>query len=168
MHVATASAGSAAWVLHGSLAVPRRADREYRDAKAYLSQDRIERRLFDRLEHAHARKYRLTVNRHNDDSFDPRTNTIAWDPHSALRTAGGGRQSPALGLGHEIDHAVEAPAREAALAARALRRYDTAEERRVITGSERHAARTLGESVRHDHGGSCFRVRSPISTVVFA
>jgi hypothetical protein len=168
MDVATPSLRSGAWVFHGSLAVPRGADREYLAAKAYLSQDGVERRLFDRLEHAQARRFHLTLNYRNDDSFDPRTNTIAWDPRSALRTTGGGRQSPALGLGHEIDHAVEAPAREASLAARASRSYDTAEERRVITGSERHAARTLGESTRRDHGGSCFRVRSPISRVIVA
>ncbi|MBV8118219.1 MAG: protein rhsD, partial [Candidatus Eremiobacteraeota bacterium] len=68
-----------------------------------------------------------------------------------------------LGLGHEVDHAVEAPRREAALAGSINRRYDTDEERRVITGSERHAARTLGEAVRFDHDGACYRVPSPVS-----
>jgi hypothetical protein len=104
----------------------------------------------------------LTVNDRNDDHFDPGTDTIAWDPHSALRTDEGGHQSPALGLGHEVDHAVESRACEARLSDCPNRRYDTAEERRVITGSERHAARTLGESVRYDHGGRCYRVSSPI------
>jgi hypothetical protein len=42
-------------------------------------------------------------------------------------------------------------------------RYDNAEERRVITGSERHAARTLGESIRYDHGGTTYRVASPVT-----
>ena len=154
-----------AWVRHGTLAVPLPADAEYRAAKNYLSHDAIERRLFERLERARGRHFRLTINHRNDDSFDPQSNTIAWDPHSALRTTRGGRQSPALGLGHEVDHAVEAPAREAALAARLSRRYDSAEERRVIAGSERHAARALGESVRYDHRGACYRVASPTSRV---
>lgn len=153
---------------HGSLAVAPRADRDYRAAKSYLSQDAGERRLFERLEHARYRHFRLTVNRRNDDSFDPATDTIAWDPHSALRTTRGGRQSPALGLGHEVDHAVESPAREAALSLRESRAYDTAEERRVVTGSERHAARTLGESVRYDHAGRCYRVASAVALLLVA
>jgi hypothetical protein len=151
-----------AYVRHGSLSVPRGADRDYRAAKAYLSRDTVERALFDRLEYAHGRHYRLSVNHRNDDHFDPASDTIAWDPHSALRTTSGGRQSPALGLGHEVDHAVESRAREAALAARTSKAYDTVEERRVITGSERHAAQTLGEGPRHDHRGSCYRVASPV------
>ena len=155
-------------VRHGSLVVPRGADRAYCQAKTYLSQDRAERALFARLERAPARRYHLTVNDRNDDHFDPNTDTIAWDPHSALRTTAGGHQSPALGLAHEVDHAVESRARETRLAARASRAYDTAEERRVITGSERHAARVLGESVRYDHAGRCYRVASPIFARAFA
>jgi len=149
-------------VRHGSLLVPRAAERDYELAKAYLCRDPVERRLFARLESARDRTFVLRVDRCNDDSFDPATDTIAWDPHSALRTTAGARQSPALGLGHEIDHAVESPSRQARLNALDDARYDTAEERRVIEGSERHAARTLGEGVRYDHGGRCFRVRSPI------
>jgi hypothetical protein len=150
------------FVRHGSLEVPRYADRDYRAAKAYLARDCVERTLFERLEHARGRHFRLTINHRNDDHFDPATDTIAWDPHSALRTTGGGRQSPALGLGHEIDHAVQSPTRESTLAAALNRRYDTAEERRVIAGSERHAARTLGEGIRYDHDGRCYRVASPV------
>jgi len=157
----TATHAHTVWVRHGSLSVARNVERDYVTARAYLSRDTVERRLFERLEHARGRHFWLTANRRNDDSYDPSTNAIAWDPHSALRTSAGGRQSPALGLGHEVDHAVEPPAREAALASRLSRAYDTAEERRVITGSERHAARTLHESARRDHGGTCYRVASP-------
>jgi antirestriction protein ArdC len=149
-------------VTHGSLTVPRFADRNYLEAKAYLSRDPVERALFAKLERARGRHYRLTIDSHNDDHFDPNTDTIAWDPHSAMRTTRGGHQSPALGLGHEVDHAVESPSREQRLANQSVRRYDTAEERRVIEGSERHAARTLGEGVRYDHAGRCFRVASPV------
>ncbi|MBV8489055.1 MAG: hypothetical protein JO199_00905 [Candidatus Eremiobacteraeota bacterium] len=153
------------YVHHGSLLVPRRAERDYELAKAYLSRDPVERRIFERLEHARGRTYRIAIDSHGDDRFDPATDTIAWDPHSALRTTRGGRQSPALGLGHEADHAVESRARETALNARSCPNYDTAEERRVIAGSERHAARTLGESVRYDHAGRCYRVATPVSTM---
>jgi hypothetical protein len=150
-------------VHHGTLAVPRAADALYVQAKRYLCQDSVERRLFERLEHAHdGRKYRLTINHRDNDSFDPSDNCIAWDPYSALRTTSGGRQSPALGLGHEVDHAVENARAANRLRCTSDTRYDTAEERRVIDGSERHAARTLHESIRHDHAGTTYRVASPV------
>lgn len=131
-------------------------------ARTYLSRDVTQRRLFRRLDES-TRHFRLSINNRNDDHFDPRTNTIAWDPYSALRTTRGGTQSPALGLGHEIAHAVEAPSREAVLARHTLARYDDAEERRVIRGSERHAAHTLGEAIRYDHRGTTYRVATPVS-----
>lgn len=152
---------AAPFVRHGSLDVARSAERAYERAKRYLCRDSVERSLFHRLEHARGRRFHLRVDARNDDSFDSDGDTIDWDPRSAMRTSNGGRQSPALGLGHEIDHAVEQPTREARLSARANRRFDTAEERRVIMGSERHAARTLGEGIRADHWGRCYRVDSP-------
>ena len=145
-----------------SITIPKTARRDYDLARTYLCRDPQERRLFERLD-ASPRRFVLRVNDRNDDHFDPGTGTIAWDPYSALRTTGGGRQSPALGLGHEVAHAVEAPSRELRYAAEPARGYDTVEERRVIRGSERHAARTLGESTRYDHRGSCYRVATPVS-----
>ncbi|HLI95524.1 MAG TPA: hypothetical protein VKT72_05465 [Candidatus Baltobacteraceae bacterium] len=144
------------------ISIPADARSDYALARAYLCRDGDERRLFERLDSS-SRHFHLTTNRHDDDHFDPNTNTIAWDPYSALRTTRGGTQSPALGLGHEIAHAVEAPQREARLSARALPGYDNAEERRVIRGSERHAAHTLGEGVRFDHRGKAFHVATPVS-----
>lgn len=144
------------------ISIPAAARSDYDLARAYLARDPGERRLFQRLSSS-ARHFHLTINHHDDDHFDPNTNTIAWDPYSALRTTQGGTQTPALGLGHEIAHAVEAPSREDRLDARRLPRYDNAEERRVIRGSEAHAARTLGEAVRFDHGGSTYRVATPVS-----
>lgn len=135
---------------------------DYELARSYLTRDAGERRLFHRFESSQ-RTFRVTVNHRGDDHFDPATQTVAWDPYSALRTARGGTQSPALGLAHEIAHAVENPVREAALSARTDAHYDDAEEARVIRGSERHAARTLGEGVRFDHRGSLYRVRTPVS-----
>ena len=151
------------YVRHGSLDVPRSAESQYEAAKSYLSRDPLERRLFQRLEHARdGRHYTLRTNSRNEDYFDPRSNTIGWDPYSALRTTSGGRQSPALGLGHEVDHAVENRSKAQRLMNTSNARYDTAEERRVILGSETHAARTLGEGTRHDHGGAVYRVSSPV------
>jgi len=135
---------------------------DYELARAYLTRDTAERRLFHRFESSD-RTFRLSVNDRGDDHYDPATRTVAWDPYSALRTTRGGTQSPALGLAHEIAHAVENPSREATLSARTDARYDDAEEARVIRGSERHAARALGEGVRFDHRGTVYRVRTPVS-----
>jgi hypothetical protein len=151
-----------ATVRRGRLTLPRDAAHLYAQAKRYLSRDPGERSLFARLEHGDGRRYRLTLNRRNDDHFEPQTNTIAWDPYSALRTTGGGRQSPALGLGHEVAHAVEPRAIEDRLSHHRVAHYDNAEERRVIRGPECRAARTLGESTRTDHDGTCYRVSSPV------
>jgi hypothetical protein len=152
------------YVHHGTLDVPQSIEKQYETAKAYLSRDPVEAKLFRRLEHAtDGRHFRLSGNSHNDDSFNPNTNTIDWDPYSALRTTTGGRQSPALGLGHEIDHATQAPSRGETLSQQPDPIYDNAEERRVILGSEAHAAHTLGESIRHDHTGTTYRVASPVS-----
>jgi hypothetical protein len=145
-----------------AITVPAGARSDFSLAKAYLCRDPQERRLFGELQNS-PRRFTLAIDHRGDDHFDPNDGTIAWDPYSALRTTRGGTQSPALGLGHEIAHAVEDPRREAALSKWALPRYDDAEERRVIRGSERHAARTLGEGVRFDHRGSAFRVATPVS-----
>ena|SRR5947209_11260993 len=110
-----------------SIVLPERAQADYGLAKAYLTRDPAERRLFASLESSR-RAFRLSINHRGDDHFDPATNTIAWDPYSALRTTRGGMQSPALGLGHEVAHAVEAPAREASLSDRLRPGYDNAEK----------------------------------------
>lgn len=153
------------FVHYGSLAVPKAAQHDFDAAVAYLRRDPVERALFARLEHG-SQHVTLAVNRRDADYYDPNTHVIHWDPHSALRTSGGGRQSPALGLGHEADHAVHDGPREWARANAADPTFDTAEERRVIMGSERHAAQTLGESVRYDHGGTTYRVASPTALLV--
>jgi hypothetical protein len=148
------------FVSYGALRVAASARRDFERAVAYLSRDAGERALFARLERG-PHRVTVTVNARDADYYDPTTRTIHWDPHSALRTTHGGRQSPALGLGHEADHAAHDGPREWARANAVDPRYDTAEERRVITGSERHAARTLGEATRTDHAGTCYRVTSP-------
>ena len=148
-------------VRYGNFIVPKSETSDVDAAFAYLSRDSVERSLIDKLEDG-SRTYRLAVIRDGNDRYDPSTATIYWDPHSALRTTEGGTQSPALGLGHEIDHAVEDPATGAKLSAVPVARYDNLEEKRVITGSEAHAAATLGEGIRHDHRGTLFAVRSPV------
>ncbi len=147
-------------VHYGSLSIPLAAKSVVDSALAYLRRDAVERSIIARLEHSPV-KHRIVIDHRNDDSYQPDTGTIRWDPTSALRTTHGGRQSPALGLGHELDHAIAGDAAFDVLANIADPRFDNLEERRVILGSERHAAQTLHESVRNDHSGSCYRVDTP-------
>jgi hypothetical protein len=155
------------FVQYGSLAVASSARRDFDRAVHYLVRDPGERALIDRIEHGDHR-VTLTTNAGDRNYYDPNNRTIHWDPHSALRTNDGGRQSPALGLGHEIDHAVHDGPRAWARAQTLDAQYDDAEERRVIRGSEARAARTLGEGTRHDHGGTGYRVSSPVAMPLIA
>lgn len=157
---AAVSPSSSDTVTYGSLDLPKSAQSDFDRAVTYLSRDSVERDLFARLEHGRT-PIHLITNHHGDDHFDVNTHTITWDPHSALMTSDRGHQTPALGLGHEVDHAVNSSRNTIRLANTYDVRYDNLEERRVITGSETHAARTLGESVRRDHGGTTYSVSSP-------
>ena len=154
------AARSAPAVHYGSLVIPRTAQPLVDDAFAYLRRDTVERSLIERVEHRPVRT-RITINHRGDDSYQPDTRTIRWDPTSALVTTRGGRQSPALGLGHELDHAAEDARTYDGLQNVPDDAFDSLEERRVITGSERHAAHTLHESVRQDHDGKLYRVPDP-------
>jgi len=150
----------AATVRYGSLTIPLSGQREIDEAFGYLAHDPVERSLIERLERSRT-PHRIVMDHHGNDSYDPNTHTIRWDPYSALLTTDGGSQSPALGLGHEMDHAVAASRRYDTGADEIDFDYDNAEERRVILGSERHAALTLGESVRFDHSGRLYQVAGP-------
>ena len=145
---------------YGSLVVPRAAKPLVDSALAYLRRDAVERALIARVEHSRVR-HRIVIDHHGDDSYAPGVHAIFWDPTSAMHTTHGGSQSPALGLGHELDHAAVGDAMFDMLAAIPDRRFDNLEERRVILGSERHAAHALHESARDDHRGRNYRVTSP-------
>ncbi|HWT05223.1 MAG TPA: hypothetical protein VN224_05660 [Xanthomonadales bacterium] len=147
---------------YGSLAISRRAKPLVDSALAYLSRDAVERSIIRRIEHGSV-PHQIAIDHRGDDSYQPDTHTIRWDPTSAMRTTHHGRQSPALGLGHELDHAALSDGAFDLLVAIPDRRFDNLEERRVILGSERHAARTLHESTRDDHWGRLYRVATPVS-----
>jgi hypothetical protein len=147
-------------VRYGSLRIPFRGQRLVDEAFAYLARDPAARSLIERLERSRT-PHRIVIDHRHDDSYLPSSHTIRWDPTSAMRTTAGGRQSPALGLAHELDHAAAPERCYDRLQEIEVPRYDTGEEYRVITGSESHAARTLHESVRRDHDGVCYRVAGP-------
>lgn len=150
-----------ATVHYGSLVIPLSAQRHVDAAFAYLARDPAARSVIERAERSRT-PHRIRIDHHGRDAYLPGSRTILWDPHSAMRV-GNGRQSPALGLAHELDHALNDPRRYDRLTDRAEPAYDNAEERRVITGLERHAARTLREGLRSDHRGTLYKVPTPTS-----
>jgi RHS repeat-associated protein len=85
-----------------------------------------------------------------NNRYDSDDRIIYWNPHCGLWCSTGGGQSPAMGLGHEMAHGANPHPNTWW----DLTPYDTREEHRVIEGAENHAAKTLGEGIRHDHRGT--------------
>ncbi|MGP4912597.1 RHS repeat-associated core domain-containing protein, partial [Hafnia alvei] len=116
-------------------------------------------------------KYSLGVDyyttNNNGNNFNSTVMKIHWNPHTALLCSNGKKQSPALGLGHEIAHAHEYmfgnvdnynKRRNSE-----MNNYDNKEEYRVIMGPENTAAKNLGEGIRKDHFGTGYSVLTPLS-----
>lgn len=134
---------------------------DYNTATAYLQRDPGMAQIIQDLNNS-STTYNIQYINDGNDAYDPTTNTIFWDPNSALRTTCGGTQTPALGLGHEMAHA-DASFWDQLIGWIPWPNYDNLEERRVITGPETNAAQTLGEAVRTNHGGIPYVVPSPTS-----
>ena len=142
---------------------------QYAQARAYLMQSPSYGFMIRQAE-ASSTVYTITlINNGNDRASG---HNIYWDPNSALETSSGGAQTPALGLGHEMDHATFSDSRPpivdyGALGTfnMALYAYNNSEEFRVISGSETAAALWLGEDTRTDHMfGMPYDVDGPLST----
>jgi RHS repeat-associated protein len=131
-------------------------------AEGYLSKSKAMRPVLKAFKSGH---FHLSLINDGNDRYDPATRTVYWDPNSALETTDGGHQTPALGFGHEMAHATGNRHMTAELSGTADPQYDTREERRVILNYEDPAARQLGESTRHDHGGNPYNVASPTSII---
>jgi len=100
----------------------------------------------------------------HDFMYDPNTKTIVMDPLSGLEVSRGNVQTPALGLLHEADHALQDMQNPRQLRkdlATPVPAYHNREEQRVIVGTETPAAIKLKEPVRTHHGGIPVRVRCP-------
>lgn len=134
--------------------------KQFAEAISYLNKAGAAGVVAD-LEKASDTVYVAEATTPHDDHYDPATKTISWDPTSGLICTGGGTQSPALGFLHEADHALGDVTGTAASTAPTGPPYHTAEEKRVITGSETTAAGKLGEPTRTDHGGTPVRVKCP-------
>lgn len=155
--------GPSSYVAHGSLRVEPSIDRDFNAVETYLRGDSIMRRTFDHLEHARQPTYVVedASTPRCADAYQSNERRIWWNPTVAHHFADGGRQSPALALAHEAAHADESDDARARLASHNVPKYDNAEERRVIAGPESHAARSLGESVRHSHRATAYHVDNP-------
>lgn len=84
-------------------------------------------------------------------AYDSGSNTVFWNPAGAVLLSNGAIQSSALGLIHEIAHAI----------GRLTNigfdlQYGDTEERRVIEQYEQIIATQLGEPVRNNHGGTYY------------
>jgi hypothetical protein len=139
---------------------------DYEVAKSYLSTQPGGRAAFRLIESIKGKdEPTLKTNNIHDDSFDSKTNTINWDPKSGLDVAGEGGttdwsggtiQSPALGLFHEMGHAIQDnrnPTQYAQDAAQFDGQYDTKEEKRVVSKGETNLANGLDEPTRASHDG---------------
>jgi len=135
---------------------------DYYTALKYLNSDPACAGVIKRLERS-PRVFLLEFNSSHDDSYDPDTRAIHWDPYSAWCCPEGGRQTPALGLCHEMAHAAgDGPvARHMTLTPDI--QYDNREERRVIRTYETPFAIRKQECVRHSHAGGPEHVPTPVS-----
>ncbi len=94
-----------------------------------------------------------------DDSYDPSTKRVSWDSRSALKNTNGSKQTPALGLLHEVAHAVGDVKGQTPNPILPDKNYSNTEEKRVIQNIETPAAKKLGEGVRTDHNGTPYPVK---------
>jgi RHS repeat-associated protein len=94
-----------------------------------------------------------------NDRYSPSKKTIYWDPKSALMCTNGTKQTPALGLGHEAEHALGDITGTTASTIPDGSPYNNLEEKRVISGWETRSAKSLSEGTRTDHGGSPYNVK---------
>ena len=92
--------------------------------------------------------------------------TVYWESRKGIQFKDGS-QSPATRLEHEFDHAIDYLEHTHDHRQRQGKndsQYGNAEERRVITGSERRTAKANHEAVRHHHTGTVYETKSPITT----
>ena len=90
--------------------------------------------------------------------------TIFWEARKGIILSNRKRQSPAVRLEHEFDHAMDDIDNHKNHESRNVwldNQYDNGEERRVITGSEAETARKLGQGIRYDHYGTAYLVKDP-------
>ena len=89
---------------------------------------------------------------------------VYWESRKGIILSNGRKQSPAVRLEHEFDHALDDLHDHKKHKDRSdtqNAQYDNEEERRVIEGSEAETARKLRQGVRFDHWGKTYPVKDP-------
>ena len=115
-------------------------------------------------------KYNIRLQNDNDgqgNAYSYTLNRVFWDPSHGKKLTNGGKQSVAVALEHEFDHAISYNDDPNGYKNRRKQydsQYDNAEERRVIEGSEKQTATTLNEGIRHNHKGDYYMTIMPTST----
>ena len=145
---------------------------DVRRAFRYLKKSPTGSRLIGTLEQS-SRIIRIEETRDlSGVEFSPDDLTVTWHPRSALKVKNGGRQTPALGLAHELGHA-EKRIRNAREEDRDFEQklrngYHNLAEKKIIRGVEYKIAKELNEATRTDHEGSEYLATSPTSTQPFS
>lgn len=115
-------------------------------------------------------KYNIKLQNDDDgqgNAFNYEMNRVFWDPTHGKKFTNGGKQSAAVALEHEFDHAIDYNDHPTEYKNRRVipdAQYDDAEERRVIEGSERLTVKALNEGIRYDHKGDYYITTLPTST----
>lgn len=89
---------------------------------------------------------------------------VLWESRKGIILSNGKRQSPAVRLEHEFDHAIDDWKSAKNHRERRMtydEQYVNKEERRVIEGSETRTARKLHQGIRKDHIGYTYPVKDP-------
>ncbi|NND34481.1 MAG: hypothetical protein HKN76_17985, partial [Saprospiraceae bacterium] len=133
----------------------------------YLGQSKTALKLIDQAHHLPQTIHIRQIRELGKENFLPYKRQIEYNPQSGLSLDNGGEMTPALGLLHELDHAVEYIRNEKQYfhnRKKELPGYDNAEEKRVIRGVEYQAAIELGEGTRSDHLGRTIETEGPTTT----
>ena len=97
-------------------------------------------------------------------NYKDRNPAVFWESRKGIILSNVKRQSPAVRLEHEFDHALDDLHDHKKHKDRSdtqNAQYDNEEERRVIEGSEAETARKLRQGVRFDHWGKTYPVKDP-------
>jgi hypothetical protein len=117
---------------------------------------------FTKLEKA-SETYIVNINGSGNDSYDPKTRTVNWDPTSALAVQDdqgkrtGATQTPALGLGHELDHAAFGIQKRGLYG----KHFGSAEEQRAVYNEQKSKLPLEGR--RDNHYGESYVVPGPLN-----
>lgn len=140
---------------------------DYNEAKEYLEDGD----LFDIISQVENHDGVIYIEESTDIGefrFVASERTIYFNPKSGLEVAPNKVQSPALGLLHELGHAlrfledIEGLRKDLKTEDKKFKNY---EEKRVIEEIETPAAFKLGEPVRFNHGGKKVEVHGPTSRI---